>query len=88
MRAVAGFRSASGAANYFAKDDFKDNYYTADGSSELSSWGGAGAETLGLEGEVTKDAFEEILSGTLPSGEGVARHENRRNGVDLTFSAP
>ncbi|WP_371424530.1 MobF family relaxase [Tardiphaga sp.] len=88
MHSIASVRSASGAANYFAKDDFKDNYYTADGSSELSSWGGAGAEALGLEGEVTKDAFEEILSGVLPSGEGVARHENRRNGVDLTFSAP
>ncbi|AOH87091.1 AAA family ATPase (plasmid) [Sphingomonas panacis] len=88
MLSVASVRSASGAANYFAKDDFKDNYYTADGSAEQSAWGGAGAETLGLEGEVSKQAFEEILSGTLPSGEGVARHENRRNGVDLTFSAP
>jgi conjugative relaxase-like TrwC/TraI family protein len=88
MLSVASVRSASGAANYFAKDDFKDNYYTADGSSELSSWGGAGAETLGLEGEVGKDAFEAILGGVLPNGEGVAQVENRRNGVDLTFSAP
>lgn len=88
MLSVASVRSASGAASYFAKDDFKDNYYTADGSSELSSWGGAGAETLGLAGEVDKDAFEAILGGVLPSGEGVAQVENRRNGVDLTFSAP
>ncbi|HEX7855029.1 MAG TPA: MobF family relaxase [Sphingobium sp.] len=88
MLSVASVRSASGAANYFAKDDFKDNYYTADGSAEQSAWGGEGAETLGLEGEVTKQAFEEILGGTLPTGEGVAQVENRRNGVDLTFSAP
>ncbi|TGX49193.1 conjugative relaxase [Sphingomonas gei] len=88
MLSVASVRSASGAANYFAKDDFKDNYYTADGSAEQSEWGGAGPETLGLDGEVSKQAFEEILSGTLPSGEGVAQVENRRNGVDLTFSAP
>lgn len=88
MLSVASVRSASGAANYFAKDDFKDNYYTADGSSELSSWGGAGSETLGLAGEVGKDAFESILGGLLPSGEGVAQVENRRNGVDLTFSTP
>lgn len=88
MLSVAAVRSASGAANYFAKDDFKDNYYTADGSSEVSAWGGAGAEGLALEGEVSRESFEQILSGVLPSGEGVARHENRRNGVDLTFSAP
>lgn len=88
MLSVAAVRSASGAANYFAKDDFKDNYYTADGSSEVSAWGGAGAEVLALEGEVSRESFEQILSGVLPSGEGVARHENRRNGVDLTFSAP
>lgn len=88
MHSIASVRSASGAANYFAKDDFKDNYYTADGSSEVSAWGGEGAEALGLEGEVERDAFEKTLSGILPSGEGVAQVENRRNGVDLTFSVP
>ncbi|MDT7533051.1 conjugative relaxase [Sphingobium sp. SA2] len=88
MLSVAPVRSASGAANYFAKDDFKDNYYTADGSSEVSMWEGEGADALGLQGEVSKDAFEAILHGILPNGEGVARHENRRAGVDLTFSMP
>ncbi|MGO7251690.1 relaxase domain-containing protein, partial [Rhizobium brockwellii] len=38
--------------------------------------------------EVTKDAFESILNGVLPSGEAVAQVDNRRAGVDLTFSAP
>ncbi|WP_374945191.1 MobF family relaxase [Sphingomonas sp.] len=88
MHSIASVRSASGAATYFAKDDFRDDYYTAEGSSEASAWGGAGAEALGLEGEVAKDAFEQILGGTLPSGEDVGSHENRRHGVDLTFSAP
>ncbi|RSU72083.1 AAA family ATPase [Sphingomonas sp. S-NIH.Pt3_0716] len=88
MHSIASVRSASGAANYFAKDDFKDNYYTADGASEVNSWGGAGAEALSLEGEVSRESFEAILGGMLPSGEGVGSHENRRNGVDLTFSAP
>jgi conjugative relaxase-like TrwC/TraI family protein len=81
---VASVRSASGAAGYFAKDD----YYTVDDSSEVSAWGGEGASDLGLSGEVAKDAFEGILNGILPSGEGVAQVENRRSGVDLTFSAP
>ena len=84
MLSVASVRSASGAAGYFAKDD----YYTVYDSSEVSAWGGEGASDLGLSGEVAKDAFEGILNGILPSGEGVAQVENRRSGVDLTFSAP
>ncbi|KEQ54789.1 MobF family relaxase [Sphingobium chlorophenolicum] len=84
MLSVASVRSASGAAGYFAKDD----YYTVDDSSEVSAWGGEGASDLGLSGEVAKDAFEGILNGILPGGEGVAQVENRRSGVDLTFSAP
>ena len=84
MLSVAGVRSASGAANYFAKDD----YYTVEGSSEISAWGGEGAEAIGLSGEVSKDAFEGVLNGILPSGEAVAQVENRRAGYDLTFSMP
>ncbi|TAJ72042.1 MAG: conjugative relaxase [Sphingobium sp.] len=88
MHSIASVRSAAGAANYFAKDDFKDNYYTADGSAEVSAWSGEGAASLGLTGEVARDDFEKTLSGFLPSGEGVAQVENRRNGIDLTFSVP
>lgn len=84
MLSMAAVRSASGAANYFAKDD----YYTVEGSSEISEWGGEGADEIGLAGEVSKDAFEGILNGILPSGEGVAQVENRRAGYDLTFSMP
>ena len=84
MLSVASVRSASGAAAYFAKDD----YYTAEGSSEVSAWGGEGATELGLSGEIGKDAFEGVLNGVLPGGEAVAQVENRRAGVDLTFSAP
>ncbi|MAM37744.1 MobF family relaxase (plasmid) [Sphingobium naphthae] len=84
MLSVASVRSSSGAANYFAKDD----YYTVEGSSEISLWAGEGADALGLSGEVAKDAFEGVLNGVLPSGEGVAQVENRRAGVDLTFSMP
>lgn len=84
MLSVAPVRSASGSANYFAKDD----YYTLEGSSEISSWGGQGAEAIGLSGEVSKDAFEGALKGILPDGEAVAQVQNRRNGFDLTFSMP
>lgn len=84
MLSIASVRSASGAANYFAKDD----YYTLEGSSEVSVWGGEGSGDIGLAGEVSKDAFEGILNGILPSGEAVAQVESRRAGYDLTFSMP
>ena len=84
MLSVAPVRSATGAANYFAKD----NYYTVEGSAEVSIWDGEGAQALGLTGEVTKDAFERILNGILPDGTGVAQVENRQSGTDLTFSMP
>ena len=84
MLSIAPVRSAAGAANYFAKDD----YYTVEGSSEVSLWAGEEAIDLGLSGEVTKDGFEAILSGILPDGEAVAQVENRRAGFDLTFSMP
>ncbi|ANI80069.1 hypothetical protein EP837_03685 (plasmid) [Sphingobium sp. EP60837] len=84
MLSVAAVRSSSGAANYFAKD----NYYTVEGSAEASIWDGEGARELGLAGQVTKDAFEGILNGILPDGTGVAQVENRQAGTDLTFSMP
>ncbi|MGF7151942.1 conjugative relaxase-like TrwC/TraI family protein [Sphingomonas zeicaulis] len=84
MHSIASVRSASGAANYFAKDD----YYTVEGSAEVSEWGGEGAAALGLEGEVTKDAFENILNGVLPDGEKVGQVANRQPGIDMTFSMP
>jgi hypothetical protein len=51
---VTAIRSAAGAANYFAKD----NYYTQGENAELSAWGGQGAAALGLAGIVDKDTFE------------------------------
>ena len=81
---VSTVRSAGGAANYFAKD----NYYTQEQSSEWSSWGGKGATTLDLSGAVDKDTFEALLNSVLPDGTVVNEHENRRAGYDLTFSMP
>ena len=42
MLSVAPVRSAGGAADYFAKDD----YYTGEHASEVSAWGGRGAAEL------------------------------------------
>ena len=84
MLSVASVSSAGGAANYFAKDD----YYVGDGPAELSEWGGKGAEVLGLSGPVSKEDFEKVLDGKLPDGTIVNGNENRRSGIDLTFSMP
>jgi conjugative relaxase-like TrwC/TraI family protein len=84
MHSIASVRSAGGAASYFAKDD----YYTAEHSSEATGWAGKGAEDLGLSGAVSKEDFENILNGKLPDGTLVNQTANRRTGVDLTFSMP
>lgn len=75
--------SASGAADYYARD----NYYTADEGQAMSAWEGAGAAALGLAGEVDAQTFGEILSGCLPDGSVIdARQGDHRPGFDLTFS--
>lgn len=82
---VSPVGSASGAAAYYASD----NYYTADQSAENSEWGGDGAARLGLDGKVEPARFETVLAGKLPNGAvitgGAGEH---RPGFDLTFSAP
>jgi conjugative relaxase-like TrwC/TraI family protein len=84
MHSIASVRSAGGAAGYFAKDD----YYTAEHSSEATGWGGKGAEALGLSGEVKKEDFENILNGRLPDGTLVNQTAKRTTGIDMTFSMP
>ncbi len=87
MLSVASVKSASGAASYFAKDDYHAaEYYAGEHATEMSAWGGEGAKELGLSGEVSKEAFEKILNGIQPSGEAVGQVDKRQSGVDLTFS--
>ena len=84
MHSIASVRSSSGAADYFASD----NYYTPEENAEAGVWGGEGARALGLSGQVERDQFEGILNGRLPDGEMVGQVEGRRLGLDLTFSMP
>mgnify|MGYP001806627767 CR=1 FL=1 len=89
MLSIASVKSASGAASYFAKDDFvSGEYYTDDKAGDVSMWGGDGAAAVGLTGAVSQETFAKVLSGELPSGEKVDVREGRRPGFDLTFSAP
>ena len=79
---VSSVGSASGAAAYYAAD----NYYTADKAAELSEWGGEGAARLGLSGPVDAALFEAVLSGRLPNGAAISGGGGEhRAGLDLTF---
>lgn len=86
MLTPAIVRSASGAASYYATD----NYYTDGQATEASLWAGQGADALGLEGRVDHPQFEAILAGKLPNGVTICAGANgkHRPGLDFTFSAP
>lgn len=85
MLSVANVRTAGGAANYFAAD----NYYTRADADRSGEWLGKGAQALGLEGRIEARQFEAVLKGLLPDGSRVGS-DNRvhRAGTDLTFSMP
>lgn len=85
MLSVALVRSAGGAANYFAAD----NYYTRADADRSGQWLGKAAEKLGLTGKIDPRTFEAVLRGVLPDGTRVGQNEKvHRAGVDLTFSLP
>ncbi|MCC6925232.1 MobF family relaxase [Novosphingobium sp.] len=85
MLSVALVRSAGGAANYFAAD----NYYTRADADRSGQWLGKAAEKLGLSGSIDPKSFEALLRGDLPDGSSVGRPgQLHRAGVDLTFSLP
>jgi conjugative relaxase-like TrwC/TraI family protein len=86
LLSIASVSSAQ-AVQYYSE---KDNYY----ANEAGYWKGKGAEALGLEGEVNKDDFLNLLEGKDLNGKqvvqsGVGDHKGeRRAAIDLTFSAP
>lgn len=86
MLTPAVVRSASGAASYYAAD----NYYTDGQATDASLWVGEGAAQLGLTGEVGREPFEAVLRGELPNGSTIPAGANgkHRAGMDFTFSAP
>ena len=79
MLSVALVRSAGGAANYFAAD----NYYTRADADRSGQWLGKGAERLGLSGAIDPKTFEALLRGILPDGRSVGRpgQLHRRQGL-------
>lgn len=86
MISIGVVNSASGAAAYYAKD----NYYAGPDAESLGQWTGSGAEALGLNGSVDASSFEAVLAGKLPGGAKIATPsgQEHRAGLDLVFSAP
>lgn len=73
--------------------DVVEDYYSQGSQGAPSKWLGAGAEVLGLHGQVRKEDQIAVLLGEHPrTGEVLGRQPKpgkpRRMGVDLTLSAP
>jgi len=80
--------SPDGAKRYFSQSD----YYIEGQEQELAGrWGGKGAELLGLEGEVTKEAFDALCENKHPTtGKRLTPRTkaDRTVGYDFNFNVP
>lgn len=86
VASVSALTSSAQASSYYEADD-----YYAEGGLSPSQWQGAGAEALGLSGEVDRDAFRALLDGRIGDQQlGTFRDGQleHRPGWDVTLSAP
>lgn len=82
--------SAEGAKRYFTEGLTREDYYAGD-ATERGMWGGKGARSLGLQGEVDRDAFVRLCDNQRPDGSGRLTERtkaNRRVGYDINFHCP
>ena len=86
MLTIHEVTSATDAKHYYAASD-----YYSQGQETVGQWGGKLADTLGLSGKVTKEAFDRMVDNLHPAtGERLTLRtkENRRVGYDFTVSVP
>jgi conjugative relaxase-like TrwC/TraI family protein len=86
MLTIHEVTSATDAKKYYAASD-----YYSQGQETVGKWGGKLADTLGLSGKVTKEAFDRMVDNLHPStGERLTQRtkDNRRVGYDFTVSVP
>jgi conjugative relaxase-like TrwC/TraI family protein len=82
-------RCSAGAKGYFKDGLAREDYYTKD--EIIGRWGGKGAERLGLDGPVTKEAFHALCDNLNPvSGQKLTcrTKDNRSVAYDFTWNAP
>ena len=94
MLSISAPRSASEAADYYAhlnddpaRQSGREDYYSADAAGQ---WMGSGAEAMGLNGDVDRQAFLDLAKGNNPAGGSALTQkpgDHHRAGWDLTFSA-
>ena len=86
VASVSALTSSAQASSYYEADD-----YYSEGGLSPSEWQGAGAEALGLSGEVDRDQFRDLLDGKVV-GEQLGTFRDgqleHRPGWDVTLSAP
>jgi conjugative relaxase-like TrwC/TraI family protein len=86
-----GGLSAAQADTYYQEKYTQDDYYT-EAQRITGQWCGTGAQQLGLQGEVTQDAFRAVLNGRDPrTGEVLVppvQNGKHRAAWDATFNAP
>ncbi|TYC78794.1 MobF family relaxase [Novosphingobium sp. BW1] len=86
VASVSALTSSAQASSYYEADD-----YYAEGGLSPSEWQGAGAEALGLSGEVDRESFRDLLDGKIGEQQlGTFREDQleHRPGWDVTLSAP
>lgn len=94
MLSIAKLRVGQEAYELSGVAQSLDDYYTGAGEA-AGLWIGAGAERLGLAGEVDPDDLRAVLAGLAPGSGGltpdgstVRTHVRRVPGFDLTFKTP
>ena len=94
MLRITMSKSASGAKQYYSDPYYSegkslDTYYS-EKEHIMGTWGGKGAEKLGLTGDIDKEDFSNLCDNINPQTQEqlTARHNvDRRVGYDFTFDA-
>ncbi len=90
MLRITPSTSAAGAKQYFDDALSRGDYYL-EGQELAGSWGGEAAKRIGLEGEVTREAFHQLCDNFNPTtGDRLTarNHAKRRIGYDFNFHCP
>lgn len=89
LRITTQYRAVS-VQRYFVELLCKDDYYSK-GTEQPGIWQGKGADLLGLEGNVEREAFARLVENRHPTNDErltPRTKDGRRVGYDFTFSPP
>ena len=89
MISFSVLHSAEQAKDYHADHLVTGDYYDAE-KSALAGWFGAGAEAMGLRGQVREEDYHALIDNRKPNGEKLTARDDaaRRPGFDFTISPP